>query len=88
MADRINEMADTLNVGHLMVLLHYGSMPKDVTMHNTRMFAEKVIPRLRHRFGDWEDRWFPREETMIGQGRTEGKPGADAARRHAARATP
>jgi hypothetical protein len=25
------------------------------------MFAEKVIPRLRPRFREWEDRWFPRD---------------------------
>src|SRR4029079_9870751 len=44
-ADRINDMADKLNVGHLMTLLHFGNMSKETTMHNTRMFAEKVIPR-------------------------------------------
>ncbi|MBX9828095.1 MAG: LLM class flavin-dependent oxidoreductase [Xanthobacteraceae bacterium] len=60
-ADRINDMADKLNVGHLMVLLHFGNMSKEVTMHNTRMFAEKVIPRLRSRFSEWEDNWFPRD---------------------------
>ena len=66
-ADRINDMADTLNVGHLMVLLHYGSMPKDVTFYNTQRFANDVIPRLRPRFSEWEDCWFPREETVLGQ---------------------
>jgi hypothetical protein len=25
------------------------------------MFAEKVIPRLRPRFSEWEDNWFPKE---------------------------
>ena len=49
-ADRINDMADKLNVGHLMMLLHFGNMSKETTMYNTRMFAEKVIPRLRPRF--------------------------------------
>jgi alkanesulfonate monooxygenase SsuD/methylene tetrahydromethanopterin reductase-like flavin-dependent oxidoreductase (luciferase family) len=60
-ADRINDMADKLNVGHLMTLLHFGNMSKEVTLHNTRMFAEKVIPRLRPRFSEWEDSWFPRD---------------------------
>jgi alkanesulfonate monooxygenase SsuD/methylene tetrahydromethanopterin reductase-like flavin-dependent oxidoreductase (luciferase family) len=60
-ADRINDMADKLNVGHLMVLLHFGNMSKEVTLHNTRMFAEKVIPRLHSRFSEWEDHWFPRD---------------------------
>jgi alkanesulfonate monooxygenase SsuD/methylene tetrahydromethanopterin reductase-like flavin-dependent oxidoreductase (luciferase family) len=60
-ADRINDMADKLNVGHLMTLLHFGNMSKETTTYNTRMFAEKVIPRLRPRFQEWEDRWFPRD---------------------------
>jgi alkanesulfonate monooxygenase SsuD/methylene tetrahydromethanopterin reductase-like flavin-dependent oxidoreductase (luciferase family) len=59
-ADRINDMADKLNVGHLMVLLHFGNMSKEVTMYNTNRFANDVIPRLRNRFSEWEDRWFPR----------------------------
>lgn len=60
-ADRINDMADKLNVGHLMVLLHFGNMSKEVTLYNTRRFAEDVIPRLRPRFSEWEDRWFPKD---------------------------
>ena len=60
-ADRINDMADKLNVGHLMTLLHFGNMSKETTTYNTKMFAEKVIPRLRSRFSEWDDNWFPRE---------------------------
>jgi alkanesulfonate monooxygenase SsuD/methylene tetrahydromethanopterin reductase-like flavin-dependent oxidoreductase (luciferase family) len=60
-ADRINDMADKLNVGHLMTLLHFGNMSKEVTKYNTKMFAEKVIPRLRSRFSEWDDNWFPRD---------------------------
>ena len=58
--DRINDMADKLNVGHLMMLLHFGNMSKDVTC-TTRAFCREVIPRLRARFNEWEDNWFPRE---------------------------
>jgi hypothetical protein len=57
--DRLNEMADTMNVGHLMLLLHFGNMRKDTVLYNTSRFAEEVIPRLRHRFEDYEDRWWP-----------------------------
>ena len=60
-ADRINDMADTLNVGHLMVLLHYGNMSKELTLYNTQRFAKEVIPRLRSRFSEWDDNWFPRD---------------------------
>ena len=61
-ADRINDMADKLHVGHLMVLLQYGNMPKDKAFYNTRRFAEDVIPKLRPRFSEWEDRWFPKDQ--------------------------
>jgi alkanesulfonate monooxygenase SsuD/methylene tetrahydromethanopterin reductase-like flavin-dependent oxidoreductase (luciferase family) len=57
--DRLNEMADTMNVGHLMLLLHFGNMRKDTALFNTSRFAEEVIPRLRHRFEEHEDRWWP-----------------------------
>jgi alkanesulfonate monooxygenase SsuD/methylene tetrahydromethanopterin reductase-like flavin-dependent oxidoreductase (luciferase family) len=63
-ADRINDMADKLNVGHVMVLLHFGNMSKQTTMYNTKMFAEKVIPQLRSRFSEWEDNWFPRDNVL------------------------
>ena len=58
--EKINEMADVMNVGHLMVLLHFGNMRKDTVMYNTRRFAEDVIPRLRSRFDEWSDDWWPK----------------------------
>jgi alkanesulfonate monooxygenase SsuD/methylene tetrahydromethanopterin reductase-like flavin-dependent oxidoreductase (luciferase family) len=59
---RLNDLADKLNVGHLMVLCHFGNMPKETTLHNTTRFAQDVMPRLRHRFDEWEDKWWPREQ--------------------------
>jgi alkanesulfonate monooxygenase SsuD/methylene tetrahydromethanopterin reductase-like flavin-dependent oxidoreductase (luciferase family) len=59
--DRLNQLADTLNVGHLMLLCQYGDMAKDTVLYNTERFAREVMPRLRHRFDDWEDRWWPRD---------------------------
>jgi alkanesulfonate monooxygenase SsuD/methylene tetrahydromethanopterin reductase-like flavin-dependent oxidoreductase (luciferase family) len=59
-AERIEAVADTLNVGHLITQPIFGSMPRDVAFHNTRRFAEEVIPRLRPKFSEWEDRWTPR----------------------------
>jgi hypothetical protein len=44
-----------------MVLLHFGNMSKDLTLYNTQRFAREVMPRLRSRFSEWEDNWFPRE---------------------------
>jgi len=57
--DRLNEMADQMNVGHVMVLCQYGNMSKETTMYNTTRFARDVIPKLKNRFSDWEDRWSP-----------------------------
>jgi alkanesulfonate monooxygenase SsuD/methylene tetrahydromethanopterin reductase-like flavin-dependent oxidoreductase (luciferase family) len=56
---QLNEMADKLRVGHLMVLCHYGNMSKETTFYNTSRFANEVIPHLRSRFSEWEDKWWP-----------------------------
>lgn len=50
-----------LRIGHLMLLCQIGSMPKELTLRNTAMFAEKVMPGLRGIWeGEWEDRWWIR----------------------------
>ncbi len=58
-AEQLREVATTLNVGHLMLLLQFGNMGKELTLYNTRLFAERVMPKLRDIFSDWEDRWRP-----------------------------
>jgi alkanesulfonate monooxygenase SsuD/methylene tetrahydromethanopterin reductase-like flavin-dependent oxidoreductase (luciferase family) len=58
--ERLNELADKLHVGHLMVLLQFGNMPRETTLYNLNRFAKDVMPRLRPRFGEWEDRWWPK----------------------------
>jgi len=58
-AEQLREVAKSLNVGHLMLLLQYGNMSKQLTQYNTRLFAEKVMPQLRDLFSEWEDRWWP-----------------------------
>ena len=58
-AEQLREVATTLNVGHLMLLLQYGCMDKQLTQYNTRLFAERVMPQLRDLFAEWEDRWWP-----------------------------
>jgi alkanesulfonate monooxygenase SsuD/methylene tetrahydromethanopterin reductase-like flavin-dependent oxidoreductase (luciferase family) len=57
--EQLTEVATSLNVGHLMLLLQYGNMGKELTKYNTKLFAEKVLPRLHPLFSDWEDRWWP-----------------------------
>ncbi|MCZ6748819.1 MAG: LLM class flavin-dependent oxidoreductase [SAR324 cluster bacterium] len=59
-ADQLRNVATTLNVGHLMLLLQYGNMTRDVTQYNTRLFAEQVLPQIGDLFdNEWEDRWWP-----------------------------
>jgi alkanesulfonate monooxygenase SsuD/methylene tetrahydromethanopterin reductase-like flavin-dependent oxidoreductase (luciferase family) len=59
-AEQLREVATTLNVGHLMLLLQFGCMNKSLTQYNTKLFAERVMPQLRDVFPQWEDRWWPK----------------------------
>jgi len=58
-AEQLRHVATDLNVGHLMLLLQFGNMNKDLAQYNTRLFAEKVMPQLADVFAEWEDRWWP-----------------------------
>ena len=60
-AEKLKEVARNLNVGHLMLLMQFGNMSKDLAMYNTKLFAEKVKPQIQGLFDDqWEDQWWPR----------------------------
>ncbi len=56
---QIEELANNLNVGNLMLLLQFGNMGKDLTKYNTKLFAERVMPKLRNKFAEWDHRWWP-----------------------------
>ena len=58
-ADQLKKVAADLNVGHLMLLMQFGNMGKDLAKYNTQLFAEKVTPQLTDVFSEWEDRWWP-----------------------------
>jgi alkanesulfonate monooxygenase SsuD/methylene tetrahydromethanopterin reductase-like flavin-dependent oxidoreductase (luciferase family) len=58
--EQLREVAVNMNVGNLMLLCQYGNMSKDLTKYNTRMFAEKVMPKLQPLFAEWEHRWWPK----------------------------
>lgn len=64
-ADRMTEVIDELNCGHVLTLLHFGNMNRETATYNTKRFAEDVIPKLRdrfeHKFGRWEDHWWPKD---------------------------
>jgi hypothetical protein len=56
-------------------------MPDWKTRHSTKLFAEKVMPQLRHLWSDWkhDDRWWihPMDDRLHPE---EGRPGAEKAR--------
>src|ERR1700746_3531288 len=60
---QLTEVATDLNVGHLMLLLPFGSMGQELAAFNTKLFADRVMPRLKGLFGEWEDRWWPQPMT-------------------------
>jgi alkanesulfonate monooxygenase SsuD/methylene tetrahydromethanopterin reductase-like flavin-dependent oxidoreductase (luciferase family) len=59
-AEQLREVAVNLNVGHLMLLLQFGNMSKELCRYNTQSFARDVIPKLKGLFSEWDDRWWPR----------------------------
>jgi alkanesulfonate monooxygenase SsuD/methylene tetrahydromethanopterin reductase-like flavin-dependent oxidoreductase (luciferase family) len=57
--EQLRDLIKSLRIGHLMMLLQFGNMSKELTMKNTRLFAEKVMPNLRDLWDDeWEDKWW------------------------------
>lgn len=49
-----------LRCGHLLTLLHFGSMPTQLCKKNIDLFAREVLPHLEGLWDDeWEDRWWP-----------------------------
>ena len=52
---RMEDLIKGLNVGNIFCLMHVGNMPADKCMYSTKLFAEKVMPKLRNMFPDWDD---------------------------------
>ena len=55
---QLEEAAKALRVGHMMVLLQFGSMPPELVRKNTELFAKEVLPHVRHLWSDYEDHWW------------------------------
>ena len=55
-------------VGYVFCLMHNGNQPDWKTRYSTQLFAEKVMPRLRNMWPEWEgdDRWWckPMEDRL------------------------
>lgn len=60
--ERLEEMVRKLNVGHLMVVLQFGSMPHEQAMENVELFGREVLPHLQAIWRDdgWENQWWPK----------------------------
>ena len=56
---RLEESITDLRFGHLLCLMHIGNMSDELTKMNTKLFAEEVLPKMRNRWPDYEDKWWP-----------------------------
>ncbi len=52
---RMEDLIKALHVGHVFCLMHVGNMPAEKCMYSTKLFAEKVMPRLRNMFPEHAD---------------------------------
>jgi len=52
---RMEDLIKGLRVGNVFCLMQMGDMPKDKVRHSTRLFAEQVIPKLRHLYPEYAD---------------------------------
>ena len=66
-AEQLIDLGRTLNVGQLMLLMQFGNMSKELTKYNTRLFAEKVMPKLKPLFSEWENKWWPKPMEASGR---------------------
>ena len=57
--EKLTEAAKLLRVGHLMCLLQIGTMPKELTLKNTELFAREVMPAVKDLWSEYDDRWWP-----------------------------
>ncbi len=67
--ERLEETARRLNVGHLLALLQFGSMPHEQTMKNVELFGREVLPHLQRIWQDegWENPWWPKRLSQTPQ---------------------
>ena len=68
---QLEEAAKALRVGHMMVLLQFGSMPPELVRKNTELFAREVLPHVQQLWSEYEDRWWinplPKEQRVSPQ---------------------
>lgn len=58
--ERLLDGIKRLRIGHLLVLLHFGSMPHELCIKNIDLFCREVLPYLEDLWDDeWDDPWWP-----------------------------
>ncbi len=58
--ERLLEGVQRLRIGHLLALLHFGSMSHELTLKNVELFCREVLPSLEGLWDDeWDDPWWP-----------------------------
>jgi alkanesulfonate monooxygenase SsuD/methylene tetrahydromethanopterin reductase-like flavin-dependent oxidoreductase (luciferase family) len=58
--DQLIAAVKRLRIGHLLALLHFGSMPHELCLKNIDLFCREVLPALADLWDDeWRDRWWP-----------------------------
>ena len=58
--DQLLHGTKRLRIGHLLALLHFGSMSTELCRKNIDLFCREVLPDLEGLWDDeWEDRWWP-----------------------------
>jgi len=66
--ERLLEAVKRLRIGHLLPLLHFGSLPHELCMKNIDLFCHEVLPSLEGVWDDeWEDRWWPERLAHLGR---------------------
>jgi alkanesulfonate monooxygenase SsuD/methylene tetrahydromethanopterin reductase-like flavin-dependent oxidoreductase (luciferase family) len=59
--EKLEDMCRRLNVGHLMVVPQFGSMPHDLAMENIERIGRDVLPHLQKLWVEdgWTNKWWP-----------------------------
>jgi hypothetical protein len=67
--DQLMQAVKKLRIGNLMVLLHIGSMPHELTLKNIDLFAREVQPHFRNVWDEdgWDNKWWPARIKNSGQ---------------------
>jgi alkanesulfonate monooxygenase SsuD/methylene tetrahydromethanopterin reductase-like flavin-dependent oxidoreductase (luciferase family) len=60
-AERLEHLARTMRVGNLSLFMQLGSLPHELTTHAIDLFCDRVLPRLRPLWSEYDgaNRWWP-----------------------------